>query len=138
MGGQNNYTETLIDTKKTPCLMSQMTLDLCWSSASICPLVTKKRLCYHAKQNLGAKLSFPSNPRAQGKKLAGFGEKAFKAQLGLACLCLRVGSTGEAQLCGDKPEFDAGPGNHPHLQVKYTLPGGQSLLLPQQPPRGFL
>lgn len=35
VGGQNNYIETLIETKKTPCLMSWMAPELCWLSPSV-------------------------------------------------------------------------------------------------------
>lgn len=62
VGGQNNYTETLIETKKTPCVMSWMAPDLCCFSPSVRPSVTNKRICHHSKQNSVAKESFHSSP----------------------------------------------------------------------------
>lgn len=59
VGGQNNYIETLIETQKTPCLMSWMAPDRCWFSASVCPSVTKKRICYHSWPEFGSQRVLP-------------------------------------------------------------------------------
>lgn len=138
VGGQNNYTETLIETRKSPSPMSWMASDLCLYSPSVCPSVTKKRICHHSMQNLVTKAVFHSSPLAYGKpdvakhflleylhipwegRLAGLGETAFMAKLNIARLSPGTEQIGEPQVCMDL-NSNAGSGKFPPSSWVHTL-----------------
>ena len=139
MGGQNNYIEILIETQKTPCLMSWMARDLCWFSASVCPSVTKKRGCHHSRPEFGYQgvLPFQSTGLKEAhcswstsfrvspyllrrQKLTSFGEPTFKAKLFMH-VSPKNGATVGCPAMFLQAWAIVWALENPHLQVKGTL-----------------
>lgn len=139
MGGQNNYIETLIETQKTPCLMSWMAPDLQLFSASVCPSVTKKRRCHHSRPEFCYQEVLPFQPTGlkeaqcsqstsfrvspyllRRQKLAGFGEPAFKAKLFMH-ISPKSGATVGCPAMFRQALAIVQALENPHLQVKGTL-----------------
>lgn len=118
--------------------MSRMASDLSWFPPSVCPSVTKKRICHHPMQNLVTKVVFHSSPLAYGKpkvakhflleylhipwvgRLAGFGKTAFMAKLNMACLSPGTEQIREPQLC-IRLNSNVGSGKLPPSSWAYTL-----------------